>query len=48
MEYAPPFRITDLELHSKVKIQAAKERKTMIEVVEKALKDYLKNPPYRS
>lgn len=44
ISYAPPFRTTDKELHTKVKVRAAAEGKTMIQLVEKALKEYLRKP----
>lgn len=38
------IRMTDKELHTKAKSRAALENKTMIQLVEKAIKDYLKKP----
>lgn len=43
-DYAPILRITDKELHSKIKARAANEKKTMTQLIEKALKDYLRKP----
>lgn len=38
------IRISDIELHSKAKIRAAKEGKTICELTEKLWKEYLKKP----
>lgn len=38
------LRIDDMKLHQAVKIRAAKERRTAIEIVEQALKEYIKKP----
>lgn len=42
------LRIENFKLHQDVKVRAAKEGKTTIELVEQALKDYLKKPLQKS
>lgn len=44
IKYSPPIRLRDVELHQKMKIRAAQENKTLIQMVEKMMKDYLKKP----
>lgn len=42
------IRIEDLELHAKVKAKAAKERKSIKEITENLLREYLKQPLSKS